>query len=859
MTDLAPPRHTAAPEPSDAGPVWFHRMNPFARALLSDPDQAALLARLGDADADAARAAESAGAELHDLVGATEDPAERKALLGVSRALRKGRPLPDGPRPASVVAWEQAARRRADVVAQVRDGHADALARERRELARQLTDPSLRASLELVAPEVARQAGRYVDAVADSGRAASRVLKAERGLLQYVLRAAVRTSPLSRLTAVGLTHAAPGGTHPDTPVVLDERSVCSLDRVMFDHVVGGALERDGVLGDDPHVGVPATGAVADGRLYVLRPTSEGWQRVGVPLTSPLAEVVDAVALGPAPLSRVVARVAQTLRTDDREVVAGVVRSAVAQGLLCTLEPTTDADLLDLDPRGSALLAEHLPAVGRALADLAEAPAERRREIVETLDTTLGTLSRAAGRPARVAVAEDRFVELAPVDPAGWGPALDDLGPAVDLLATFDWLADVAVALEDAFLERHGAGSRVSLVEEAPALVASVTAAAERMTRVYAEAADDPAVLDTIGGADSVLARLYAVRRGIENAVGAAVEAALAEGREEVVLDVGTVHRLLDGLPDRLRARPLGYGVLVQSLGDRLVVNDGLPGHGMLFSRFLGPDRALGGDALPRLRAGLLERYAEPGSTLVEDRTHHGMNVNVHPPVLDDTLEPADWHRLELRHDTGTGRLDVVDGERPLKVLPIGGGHPGLYPPPLSVASGLVIAGRLYNGMPDAWAERDGRDATTTRRVPRVLVGDVVVSRARWYPGADLEQALAEPDEAERLLAVARWRAAHGVPHEVVVKSVPADSGPASVGSPDAQAVRFRSKPQYVDLDSALCVRVLPRMLERRGGEDAPALYLEEAAPGVRPGTHAAEWVVEVSRPAGGRFTHGGSR
>ncbi len=867
MTDLATPTTAATPSPTpvdgpprpvDAGPVWFHRMNPFVRSRLADDVLGGQVDAVLLADVEVARAADTAGEVLHRLIGEADDPDVRKSLLGTSRALRKGRTVSDGGHLAEVRDWQAAVTRRDEALAVLQAGHADALARERRELARQLADPSLRASLEVVAPEVARQAGRYVDAVSADGRAASRLLKSERGLIQYVMRAAVRTSPLSRLTAVGITHAAAGGTHPDEPIVVDEYSVCSVDRVMLDYVVGGALEADGLLGDNPHLAIPPTGATDGERLFVLRPSAEGWQRVSVALTPPLRQLVEAVAMGPAPLSVVVDHLVAELGTERAQLEA-FVRAAAERGLVCALDPTTDADLVVLDPRGSRTLAEYLPAVADGLGRLAEAPAEERRVVLDALEVTLGDLSRAVGRPARIGVTEDRFVELAPVDPARWGQAMDDLGPAVDLLAVFDWLADVSVALGEAFVARHHPGARVRLVDEAPGLVAEVTHMAERMTRVYAEATDNPSVLDTIGGPNSVLVQLYRVRRGIEEAFGAGVESALAGNRDEVVLDAADVARLLSGMPESLRQRPLGYGVLIQSLGDRLVINDGLPGHGMLFSRFLGADRAAGGDALARLRAGILERYSEPGSTLVEDRSHHGLNVNVHPPVLENVLEPHDWQRLELHHDASTNRLHVLDGDHPIKVLPIGGGHPGLYPPPLSVASGLVIAGRLYNGLPDAWAEGDGRDRSTTRRVPRVRVGDVVISRSRWYPGTDLTAALAEPDEADRLLAVARWRAKNAVPREVVIKSVPADAGPASVSSPDAQAARFKSKPQYLDLGSALCVRVLPRMLERRGGEDAPALYLEEAAPGVTAGTHATEWVVEVSRPAGGRFSYGGNR
>jgi hypothetical protein len=69
---------------------------------------------------------------------------------------------------------------------------------------------------------------------------------------------------------------------------------------------------------------------------------------------------------------------------------------------------------------------------------------------------------------------------------------------------------------------------------------------------------------------------------------------------------------------------------------------------------------------------------------------------------------------------------------------------------------------------------------------------------------------------------------------------------------DLQAHRRRQKPQYVDLASALSVRVLPRLADRRG-----VGHLEETLPAVADGPHAIEWIVEISRPAGGRFEYGG--
>lgn len=279
---------------------------------------------------------------------------------------------------------------------------------------------------------------------------------------------------------------------------------------------------------------------------------------------------------------------------------------------------------------------------------------------------------------------------------------------------------------------------------------------------------------------------------------------------------------------------------------------------MLYARFLDADRRMGGRALPRLAGHLQREYGFDGARVTEDLGLHRLNVNAHAPILPGGLTPEDWFTLRLAHDPDTDTLRVEDADgAPLRVLPLGTGHPGLFPPPLSVASGLAISGRLFNSLPNSWHAATPWDRATTRTAPRMAVGDVLIGRRRWYGGDELTTAVATgPDEHDRLLALNAWRARHGVAEEVVIKNAPEDEGPLSVGAPDVQSKRLQQKPQYVDLTSALSARVLPRMLDRRG---ADGCYLEEALPSVVDGTHATEWVVEVGRDAGGRFTYRGGQ
>ena len=675
----------------------------------------------------------------------------------------------------------------------------------------------------------------------------------------------MRTSPLSRFTAVSLAvpgRADEGAVDPADVMPDGATAYASLDRVMLAYLVGGL---------DPEAdwcGLPPTAVVDGGRLFFLGTGPEGTTRMAVGLTGLLKVLIDAVALGPrrtAELMEVLTSVA-----GDGEMVGAFLDEAARRGMVTRYadpeDRWDDVDRLlgaavEADPGAAEIVAE----IRAALAAFASrAPGER--DVLARLEHALAALSSRSGRPARVPVHEDLVVPSAHIDPDAWAGALDDLGPAVGLLSVFDWLHDVRSLMPGLFTRRFGADAEVDLVRAAPDLVGEVTAAAEAL----AAAGSDPDAVDrslrAIGGIDeatrAVVVALATLRRAVTREVHAGLDRIVSGGGDELRLAPDDVRALLHDLPTRLREVPLSYGVLVQRAGDRLVLNDGLPGHGMLLSRFLGADAALGGRAAQLLRARLHDVYDEPrrdgpgpAPRLVEDRCLHGLNVNAHPRVLEEGLDPEDWHRLRLRAEGDRLTvLDPRDGAR-LRVLPLGGGHPGLYPPALSVASGLTMTGRLYNSLPDQWHAAHPELHQVTLGLPRITVGDVVIARRRWYPGPDLGDALGRGgDDTGRLVELTRWRARHGIPAEVVLKTVPLDTGPDSAVTAESQDFRLRNKPQYLDLASAVAVHALPRMLERRSEE--ALTYLEEAAPGVEESPHATEWVVEVVHRPGDEFRYG---
>lgn len=847
----------AVARPGAGVALWMLRINPLRRRRLADPTLRVLLGELDAAEQDVRSAAERCSAELYEWIGSTDDHELRGRLIAWRRAIHndrelRGQPAPDTP---AVADWSRARARRSAATDRITGEFAAAADRERATLAALLADDDLRCSLALVAPEVYAAAERYRAAVTD-GAVSARIRKSERGLVQYLARAMVRTSPLSRFTAVGL--AVPDDEHGVAPdAVRFDGAVAfpGLDRVLLHYVLDGVNGPAGVdrADADPAptdwVRLPPTARVdlPGNRLYFLRAADGGIRRLATGLTEAVRLLLDATAMGPRRVAAVTADI--TLRTgcspdDASAAVAGAVRASI----LCTCSGPEDgaADVRALlagcpDPAVAGLLDE----VGTRLPLLAVTPAERRHTELTRLRTALTDLSQRARRPAQVLVEEEYVVPPVSVSTRDWRSQLDDVAAAVELLSVFDRLHDVRALLSAAFVRRFGTGATVRLVEHA----------GELAEEVYRTGGGYDGPRPGAGPADGSLDRLHALRQRVVEVAQADLCTAQERG-EEVRWTATDVRALTADLPDRFRADPLEYGALVQPWRGRLVFNDAYAGHGMLYGRFLGADRDLGGRALPLLADRLRRRYGGDGIRLVEDIGLHRLNVNAHVPVLADRLGPDDWFTLLLAHDADTDTVRVCDPDgRHVRVLTLGSGFPELFPYPLRIATWLVSGGRLFTDLVGHWYRSSGAGERQTVPCPRVSVGSAVLTRRRWYGNAELAEALAVgPAEHDRLLALTAWRARHGVPEEVVLKTALDDQYQQSTHGPDTdmQSYLRRQKPQYVDLASALNARVLPRLADRRGGG-----YLEEALPAVGDGAHAVEWVVPIGRTAGRPFCYEG--
>lgn len=801
-------------------PVWMLRVNPLRRTRLADPALAGVLGELARVEAELAVRAAACTDALYERIGAA--PAdERAALVAVRRAVHNDRvpaTLPD-PAPAEFLAWLELRVLRDGLLAEAAGEHPRALARERGTLSGLLGDEDLLRSLALLAPEVHRAAVRYREGTL------SRAAKSERGLLQYVTRAMMRTSPLARFTAVGLAVPAPDGARPDEVAFTGARSFPHLDQAMLGYVARTADE--GTV-PGPGTWVRQAPSLSPGpgpdRISFVKLGDDTSRLLSTTLTEPLRRLLNATDMGPRTVGAIADDVARALGTTP-EQATGVVLGSLNAGLLCTTDgPEDSAD----DPLAAAPHA----ALRAAVAGLADTGHAERADALRGIGALTSALSGEARRPAVLTVSENYLLPPARIDTRGHERQLRDLAHAVEFLSVFDRLHDMRAVLTDVFVERHGRGAFVRLTDHARHLVRAVN---ERV----------------VAGCDS-LTPLRLLRTRLLGELRA--DLAGRHGDTEVVWPARWLAELAAPLPDRFRQAAIAYSVVVQPAGERLVFNDSYPGHGMLYGRFLGQDAELGGHALPRLRRRLLERHGADGTVVVEDRGLHGVSVNAHAPVLDGRLHADDWFGLRLVHDPDLDRLHVADADgRRLHVLTLGTGHPELLPPPLRLANWLVSGGRMLPdlGMPGGLGGPGPGGGATAPSAPRLCAGSVVLQRRRWYPDEEFEQAVRQgPGDVDRMLALTRWRARHGVPAEVVLKPAAAPGSGAGADSGSGRSTAKQRKPQYVDLTSALLTRALPRFLERDGSG-----FVEEALPAAGASPHAYEWAVEISRPSGGRFTY----
>ncbi|MEU6084213.1 hypothetical protein [Streptomyces sp. NPDC047108] len=727
------------------------------------PVVAGLLDGITDATAELTALATDVTDLLHDAVPHMPSPGARRAVLAWRRAAHAARPLDVGPELLAAVRdrlpgtdtapldrWTRRAAELRSLRADLRAAAEATESRERTRLRELLGVPALANGLALVSPVFHRSS---------RGAAAGRLSRGERlTAYRYVVRAALKTSPLSSFTELAAERAADRGRvrvglHPlILQVLLRSAGHRKGVREHLDWRVNGSLREDDADA--------ALARIAEPRLHAG--DGFGWSD---------GETVD-IRDGAGP----VAPVMEPDRLSGRRLARLLESGAVGiddpcpQGELLDWLTARLARSTDQRARGAG---RSLARVGAALEALPEADAEHRSDALAEVDTglrsALGELGAADGWPvtAVTAVYEDR---TSTADAPRPGPAQREaLRRFADLACGGLELSPVYRSMVETFVERYGAGGVCPDVY-------GFCAELERSGWPYALRLDR-----TVRGARVVRPGRSSCRPSVSVLCQIAEDG--GPGGEPVLvanqLSTGTggllarFHRLFDGDGGADAARWHG-----PADGDDGPGDDG-PADGTEGGQRTDEERCAGlGD---RLRTWLRTLYPEArllefvpardANPLQADST--GLLPALHWPTATRQWGPGTAvEELALVHDPVRGALELraADGAVVAPVY-LGTVPQHLIAGPMRALTVLADPWQVPVDLADAAVPGALAAAGRAGHLPRRTVAGVVVRRARWrvhaakVPRRDSGEGLA--DFLERM---DRWRRERGLPTEAYVRA-----------------------------------------------------------------------------------------
>ena len=858
------------------------------------------------------------GAALYTAVGGTEDRRRRHRLLQLRRDVHNLR----RPRKADVVAalrsLDDAAAAALERYAAASDGrervcaalprlYAADLARCRRRFRHHVGDRDFRNGLLLSSRVLFDELERYTATPPEALSAKERQI--ERGLLRYLSRMALKTSPFGTFTGL-----APGRLTPDDDgdaVLRGEprrkRSVVRLNKRIYT-VLRGVLLAD-----------PEARRALD---VELNPThhrdGDRWRFLAV---AGGAEVFQRLARNPVLdlYQRLLASGPRRLEELEQRVAAHATVDASAQEVEAYTERLLEIGFLRFHLGIPAQEARWDRLLRRRLADVPGPVTARVRGLLDTLDVARSAFETAPVERRR-AILDETITEMVDTEPALGErrrmrvdvPFYEDAGAGAELPLPRRHLADVERSLVSwvrltsriawprhelaamrHFLDRNLGGEPVPLLRFYETYYRDfyrqhlqVRGELARRRRRLAGGEAAP------GAADGDEAEPVPVPEGYD--VGNPLGLELVERMQGASRSL--VARVREGWAadpesDVLRLTPedletavaevpaaaadaFSTSVFAQLLpgeaddgGPALLLSSLLRGFGKYFSRFLA--------VLPQeLAEILLRRNATRDDVLLAEIAADGdFNANLHPqlvpweiayPTLDGGAgaeaslavtelvvepHPADPHAVRL--------CRAGDG-CPVLPLDLGFQNPLMRPPLFQLLADMAPACGFSMPVPErpeeepegGWEAAPSEEPRVRRRPRIVYDGRLVVARRRWEVPAELfPHRQGHEGDAEYFRRAWRWRRRHGVPQQAFVSIF------RRAGAPVPSGRDHLHKPQYVDFTNPLLVDLFGRL----GEDDASAAqhyYLYERLPDRRhllrsdEGGYVGELILQVDFPRG---------
>jgi hypothetical protein len=847
---------------------------------------AAYLQPMDELSQELGRAREQLAGAIHAVVTGAS-PELRRFLLAVKRDCFNARSLRrrvaaeawpglrelTGPFADQVIELEDAWER--SLVA-FRAAYEQAREDEIRALAEVCEHPGLARGLALASPALMENRHRH-----GRGESAKKEADLEASLLRYLSRAALKTSPFSAFTRVGLGTAVAGLDQATLELVaapLSERSLLRFKRYLPEQDYAMLVRHPRVRAGLRVVLNSSLWAVSAGHYCFLRPGfwrakegRMGYQQpalveldLGGPLVSWLLETLPRRQLAHAELvdelGRTFGQTPETLRaTLDKLIDIGFLRllppwvSNTEHLERCMLDhlrtldrdPELAAMLQDLErivtvEEGYAQAGAPLTSVHRLLRDI-DVLWEQSRRLGHIEPTVQRFHGPTGGLYEDVLVVAERgpWREVVRID-RGAVDAMVMSGRPLTRFAKLYHPQHEFLHTAAAFAARRWPGRRlVGAIE----LVREIQPLWRTYTKFLAGWRRAPAIARREMVFNPLQIESLEELRQIRGAVWTELEQAVVAGPEESSLSADAMEAILDRVPARYLPS-VGACLMVQPAegnGQRWVINRMLEGTGRYSSRYI---HLLPDEVRRRYTDHLAERSStEHGGQFLDLMFSSGDTLNIHPVQTAKVLElPDEWLDLPPERTMSLADLSVCfdsPDALPEVVDPAGNAfapvHLGVadesFMPTVLRVLGAFGPGELAPlGLP-----RRARRCRDMHIVPPQAVGKLISnSQRRVIPAhAVPRQEIAGVSRDQAFMRVNDWRLALALPERVfLIERL----------HQDTRGDLY--KPQYIDFTSPGFVALFARILAR--GENV--LHLEEVLPGPEiapPDRHGRRWVVEL--------------
>ncbi|GAB3137379.1 lantibiotic dehydratase [Micromonospora sonneratiae] len=711
--------------------------------------------------------------------------------------------------------------------------------------------PQLRHGMLLSSRVLDRQLGGYLGA---GDRLGKRDRRMERSLVEYVYRAATKTSPFSTFTTICDGEFTGTGT---TPLALDRRAPDGHHHIRLNvaalvRLASAVLSRTDLRAELP---VRLVTGLRPGteRMSYLRRSQVATRGGGGPVeldlihenlfhlpSSTILRDLTQLLVGGRTLPLHEVSAALVARDpDDRgpDDVDSYLDHLLRLGVLVAPALRVDIHAPDpltpfriavraLDRPWSIALAERLDAVAERLDRYAGADLAGRRELLDEVGAQLGAaleeLDSTLVPPETLLYEDVALPGSVRADRGQWDGLLVDLAAVAGILPVFDISIARRLVTKGYFRARYGAGGQcddlLTFAHEYQDDFFDHFVSSQLRRRPFD--ADNRYVRQSNTFQLNEIDQLDDARDRAAQLMNAAY-AELPADAEELVLDDDFFTELRGRVPETLGpVEAHAFFLQVAATADRPlgVVNKGFTGPALMLSRFAHCLTGTGGELLAHSLAS-----AQPDGVVFAELKggYEASNLNLHPAATDYELVcPGDVSSrpveqqipiddLVLYDDPVQDRLVLRSRRLDVEVVPI---YLGFLLPMALPEVQQVLLTFSPTGMAalDLWA---GTTVPLPEEgiagYPRIRYRDVVLQRRMWkaHP-ACLPTPAADAPGSQVLLDWARWRREHGLPRRVFV--TPDGGGRlATAGPGGGGGAGFGShKPLYVDFDSYFSLLLL---------------------------------------------------